>query len=74
MSTKELAIRIGKQINRKAIERKLSQKELAYKAGLTESGLCRYIKGQRLPRIDILIRIAIALNCSIDYLIFGIDG
>ena len=49
--------------------KKLSQKELAVKAGVTESAMSYYVKGERTPRGEVLSRIAKALNCSTDYLL-----
>ncbi len=68
----KLAESIGKHILRKCQERKISQKELAVMTGLTEAGISRYISGQRLPRLDILLSIAEALRCSVDYLLYGV--
>lgn len=50
-------------------QKKLSQKELAIKAGVTESAMSYYVKGERTPRGEVLSRIAKALNCSTDYLL-----
>ena len=47
----------------------LSQKELAIKAGVTESAMSYYVKGERTPRGEVLSRIAKALDCSTDYLL-----
>lgn len=68
-----LAESIGKHIAQKCKEMHLTQKQLAEISGLTEAGISRYIAGERLPRIDILLRIAAALNCTIDYLLYGIE-
>ena len=57
----------------KCKEQKISQKQLAEMTNLTEAGISRYISGQRLPRIDILLTIAEALNCSLDFLLYGIE-
>lgn len=48
---------------------KLSQKELAAKAGVTESAMSYYVKGERTPRSDVLTRVAKALNTTTDYLL-----
>lgn len=48
---------------------KLTQKELAIKAGVTESAMSYYVKGERTPRSDVLTRIAKALNTTTDYLL-----
>ena len=50
-------------------QKKLSQKELSIKAGVTESAMSYYVKGERVPRGEVLSRIAKALNCSTDYLL-----
>lgn len=47
----------------------LSQKELAIKAGVTESAMSYYVKGGRTPRGEVLSRIAKALNSTTDYLL-----
>lgn len=48
---------------------KLTQKELASKAGVTESAMSYYVKGERTPRSDVLTRMAKALNTTTDYLL-----
>ena len=35
----------------------LSQKELAEKINVTEASMSRYIKGERIPRIDVLVKL-----------------
>ncbi len=47
----------------------MSQKELAEKAGITESAVSHYLKGDRIPRGAILLNIAKALGVSTDYLL-----
>ena len=69
----QLAESIGVNIARKCKELKLSQKQLAEKTGLTEAGISRYISGQRLPRLDILLKIAAALDCTVNYLLYGVE-
>lgn len=69
----QLAETIGMNIARKCKELKISQKQLAENTGLTEAGISRYISGQRLPRLDILLKIADALNCTLDYLLYGVE-
>lgn len=73
INKQQLTAAIGKRIARECAEKGISQKQLATKTGLTEAGVSRYINGQRLPRVDILILIAEALNCSVQYLLFGIE-
>lgn len=47
----------------------MTQKELAQKAGITESAISHYIKGDRVPRGVNLVKIANALGTSTDFLL-----
>ena len=51
------------------VEKGLTQKELAQNANVTESAMSYYVKGQRTPSGDVLLRIAKALDVSTDYLL-----
>ena len=44
----------------------MTQKDLALKTGITESAISHYIKGDRVPRGAILIKIAKALEVTTD--------
>ena len=46
----------------------LTQRELAHMSNIDECSLSRYIKGTRKPCMDVLVRIARALNVSVEYL------
>lgn len=46
----------------------LKQRDLAKKVGVTEVSMSRYFNGSRMPRKDILYRIAKALNTTPEYL------
>lgn len=50
-------------------EHGMTQKELANAAGLTESAVSHYVKGDRVPRGANLIKIARALGTTTDYLL-----
>lgn len=50
-------------------EHDMTQKELAKAAGLTESAVSHYVKGDRVPRGANLIKIARALGTTTDYLL-----
>lgn len=51
---------------------RMSQRELADAAGLSEGTVSKYIHKQQLPGIKAIINIADVLDCSIDELIdFG---
>lgn len=64
----------SKRISLLLSQKNLSQKELANKAGVTESAMSYYVKGERTPRGEVLSRIAKALNCSTDYLLGNDTG
>lgn len=50
----------------------LTQRSLADFIGINNSALCRYESGERLPRVEHLIKIAMVLGVpSLDWLIFG---
>ena len=50
-------------------ENNMSQTQLAEKVGTTNVTVCRYINGERIPRIDVVSRIAAVFNVSLDYLL-----
>lgn len=52
-------------------ERGLNQKELSKLSGITEPSISRYLKGERTPRIDIIVNFAKALDVSVEYLLNG---
>lgn len=45
-------------------EQSLTQKELASKASVTEASLSKYLNGVRTPRIDVVVKLAKALNTT----------
>ena len=53
-------------------DQNISQRELAYKTGLSEASISNYIKKRRVPSLKALINISYALNFDISDLIdFG---
>ena len=50
-------------------EHNMSQTQLAKKVGTTNVTICRYINGERIPRIDVASKIASVFNVSFDYLL-----
>lgn len=50
-------------------EKKITQKQLAQLSGIAEASICRYLRGDSEPRLDIIARIAKALDVSEAYLI-----
>ena len=51
----------------------MSQKELALKAGVTEAAVSHYLKGDRIPRAAVAVKIAEALGVSVEELMNGND-
>ena len=39
--------------------------------GVTEAAMCRYLKNEREPKIEVVANMATALNTTVDYLING---
>ncbi len=50
-------------------EKGMNQKDLSKKSGITEASVCRYLKGDRKPRIDVIVNFAEALGVEVDYLL-----
>ena len=53
-------------------QRNLSQSALAKKVSIELRSMCDIENGRRKPSFDVLVRIAIALECSLDELV-GVD-
>jgi transcriptional regulator with XRE-family HTH domain len=63
-----LAIRIKELRYQKGI----SQEELAHRAGLSRTGMGFVETGKRWPRLDTLMKVAQALNVTVDELLKGL--
>ena len=50
----------------------ISQKELARRIGCTEAAVCRYVSGNRVPRVTVALKIADILDTTVGA-IWGID-
>ena len=60
---------IGKRIEYLRRKLDITQKQLAEKAGITEASLSRYENNLREPKAEIIIKLAIALETSADFLL-----
>ena len=47
----------------------MSQVDLSKKIGISNVTISRYLSGDRIPRLDVITKIASAFNVSIDYLL-----
>lgn len=60
---------LGENIRRKRLEYDLEQQELAGRLNVNKSFICRIEKGQQIPSVKMLNKIADILHCSIDELL-----
>jgi transcriptional regulator with XRE-family HTH domain len=65
--------RFGENLARKRKEAEISQEELAARAEIHRTQLGMYETGKRLPKVDVLIKLADALETSLDSLREGIS-
>ena len=63
------ALPFGVRLRQVMKEQKVSQGKLIKEMKISSSTLFNWLKGNTLPSTDRLIRIAVYLDCSIDYLI-----
>ena len=59
--------RIGSLMTKKGY----TQKEFARLVGVTESAMSRYLNNSREPKLEVVGRMALALNTTTDYLVNG---
>lgn len=50
-------------------EHNMSQTQLARKIGTSNVTICRYLTSERIPRLDVITKIAAVFNVSLDYLL-----
>lgn len=50
-------------------ENNMTQTQLAKKIGTSNVTICRYLTCERIPRLDVITKIASVFNVSIDYLL-----
>ncbi|MBQ9209538.1 MAG: helix-turn-helix transcriptional regulator [Oscillospiraceae bacterium] len=50
-------------------KKRITQKELSERVGVTEATMSRYMHSERIPKAEILANIATALNTTSDYLL-----
>ena len=55
--------KVHELMNKKGV----NQKQLSKLSGITESSLSRYLKGEIVPRMDVIVNIAKALQVETDY-------
>lgn len=60
---------IGKRVKDLRVQAQISQQELGNIIGVTKVSVCGYESGSRVPSLDTLVKLADALNTSIDFLL-----
>lgn len=60
---------IGDQIRAARLEQGLDQRDLAARAGVSQSQICHIEGGKRVPSVRLLVRIALVLRSSVDRLL-----
>lgn len=68
-----VARRFGSNLRQRRKQAELSQEGLAFRAGLHRTAIGLLEKGARMPRIDTLVKLAVALDCDPADLIAGIE-
>ena len=58
--------RIGDRVAKLLKESGYTQKELALMCGVTEAAMCRYLKNEREPKIEVVANMATALNTTVE--------
>lgn len=56
-------------LRKKMRNKNMTQRELADAVGTTEAAISGYIAGTRMPRVDIIAKLADVLDCTTDELI-----
>lgn len=61
----------GRRVLKLLGEVSYTQREFADMIGVSEGALCRYLKDEREPRMEVISNMATALNTTTDYLLTG---
>lgn len=69
MPNKSREVIITQSIQRYREQRGISQADLALAAKVSQGSISMYENGERTPSLQVLVRIAAALNCTVDDLI-----
>lgn len=64
---------VGKRIQKIRKEKGLSQEQLAFMIGISHGHMCHIENGTRIPSIEMLINIAIAMDISIEEFLADLD-
>lgn len=67
----DLLVQMGKRIQRRRKQLRMTQDELAESAGITTQTVSTAERGEKALRPENIVRIAVALEVSTDYLLLG---
>lgn len=70
-STTQGGVKTIVNVERRRRELKLTQAQLADKAGVTQGAISMIELGKRVPSLDVIIKIASALGCTVNDLLDG---
>lgn len=62
---------IGMRLKKIAKHNKLTQAQMGEQLDITNSAICRYMKGNRMPHCEVIVSIAKKYGVSTDYLLTG---
>ena len=57
----------AKKVSELMKQKGINQKQLSKLSGITESSISRYLEGNKIPRMDIVVNIANALEVETNY-------
>lgn len=63
--------KFAKNLERLRTERQMTQEELAKRVGVSQPAIAQYERGTATPRLYVTLRLASALNTSVEELIEG---
>lgn len=61
--------RLHDRLKKRMKELNISQRRLSLMTGISEASICKYVSGARTPHIEIIGKLATALNTTSDYLL-----
>lgn len=64
-------IKIGERIKEKQLEHGYKQKEIIEKTGISKAAISNYVNGNRIPDTEAALKLSIALDISIEWLLTG---
>lgn len=70
---RRVAVQLGRRVRRRRHFLDLSQEALAERAGIHRTQISLYESGQRMPLTATLVRLAAALDVSVDQLLVGVE-